>query len=99
MVSSFSFQWIFLAGRPLFLGIIYLEMAGDVDVSEPDDLVSEPEELLLYQYSPLPGPLVQVLLFFLMQKVQRKDLADHGKVEAYICVGVCTYLQSSLPQL
>ena len=43
---SFSSQWIFLAGCPLFCGIIYLGMAGGVDVSQPVDSVSEHGELV-----------------------------------------------------
>ena len=74
----FSSRWIFLAGDPLLCGIMYLGMA---DVSTQYQNMRG-----LYHY-PLSCHLVQVLFFFLVKKAQRKDLAAHGKAEAYSCAG------------
>ena len=49
-------------GCPLLCGIIYLGKVGEVDVSEPDDSISEHEKLVsLFTYG-LSGAGVAVLL-------------------------------------
>ena len=60
-LALFSSQCIFLAGCPLHRGIIYLGKAGEVDVSEPGDSVSEHEKLVSLSTIESSGAGVAVL--------------------------------------
>ena len=76
---------MFLADCLLFCGIIYLGMVDEVDVSEPDDSVSEHEELVsLFSNFETSGVGVVV---FLGVEPSKKGLGSPWKGRSiFLCV-------------